>query len=112
MTLITCELPTSQWESILCEALHSIRSTICTSTNTTPHVRFFTFQRRSSVGKSIPSGLVVPGKVLLRRFIWQNKTDPLVDEVDVVDVNPTYAHICYFDGRESIVSFKAIGSIT
>ena len=111
LALMTQELPTSHWESVLCEALHSIRSTLCTSINTTPHERFFTFQRRSSVGKSIPTGLIVPGKALLRRFVRKNKTDPLVDEVDIIDINPTYANIRYPDGRESTVSLKDLAPL-
>ena len=31
---------------------------------------------------------------------------PLVDEVQLMDINPSYAHICYPDGRESTVSIK------
>ena len=111
LSLMTQGLPTSHWESVLCEALHSIRSTLCTSINTTPHERFFTFQRRSSVGKSIPTGLVVPGKALLQRFVRKNKTDPLVDEVDILDINPTYANIRYSDGRESTVSLQDLAPV-
>ena len=91
LALMTQELPTSHWESVLYEALHSIRSTLCTSINTTPHERFFTFQRRSSVGKSIPTGLVVPGRAL--------------------DINPTYANIRYPDGRESTVSLQDLAPV-
>ena len=32
--------------------------------------------------------------------------DPLVDEADVLQVNPRYAHIRYFDGREAVVSTR------
>ena len=44
--------------------------------------------------------------MLLRRFVRSSKTDDLVDEVELVDVNPTYAHIRYPDGRESTVSLR------
>ena len=43
---------------------------------------------------------------MLRRYVRHTKNDPLVDEVERTDVNPTYAHIRYPDGRESTVSFK------
>ena len=45
------------WHLVLQDALHSIRSLLCTSTNTTPHERFFVFPRRSMLGKSVPSWL-------------------------------------------------------
>ena len=41
-----------------------------------------------------------------RRFVRHSKTDPLVDEVQLMDVNPSYAYIRYSDGRESTVSLK------
>ena len=42
-----------------------------------------------------------------------NKTlenDPLVQEVELLDVNPTYAHIRYSDGCESSVSLHDLAS--
>ena len=47
-----------------------------------------------------------PGKVMLRRFVRNSKHDPLVDEVDLLEVNPTYAMIRHLDGRESSVSLR------
>ena len=105
LALHTHNLSTQQWESVLPDALHSIRSLLSTATNTTPHDRFFNFPRRSSHG-SCP--VLTPGPVLLRRFVRSSKTDDLVDEVELVDVNPTYAHIRYPDGRESKVSLRAL----
>ncbi|XP_041366948.1 uncharacterized protein LOC121381669 [Gigantopelta aegis] len=69
-------LPDSNWEVMVPEALHSIRSLLSTSTNTTPHERFFKFQRRSPSGTSLPSWLSVPGKVMLRRFVRHTKMMP------------------------------------
>ena len=43
---------------------------------------------------------------MLCRFVRHSKTDPLVDEVQLMDVNPSYAYIRYSDGRESTVSLK------
>ena len=96
----------NQWELALVEALHSIRSLLCTSTNTTPHERFFGFQRRSTHGNSLPAWLMSPGPVLLRRFVRTNKNEPLVDEVDLLEANPTFANIRYSNGRESTVSVR------
>lgn len=42
--LKSMNLPDSQWELVLPDALHSIRSLLSTSTNATPHKRFFNFQ--------------------------------------------------------------------
>ena len=82
LSLKSKNLPDTQWEVVLPDALHSIRSLLSTSTNTTPHERFFGFQRRSSCGTSVPSWLNSPGPVLLRRFVRTSKNDPLVDQVE------------------------------
>ena len=55
------------------------------------YTTFFNFPCRSSHG-SCPPLWLTPGPVLLRRFVRSSKTDDLVDEVELVDVNPTYAH--------------------
>ena len=91
---------------VLPSVLHLITSLLSTATNTTPHERFFAFQRRSMCGMSLPSWLTTSGNVMLRRYVRHTKNDPLVDEVELTDVNPTYAHIRYPDGRESTVSLK------
>ena len=100
------KLDTKHWEFLLPEVLHSIRSLLCTATNSTPHEKFFGFVRRSTQGGSLPTWLMSPGPVLLRKFVRANKTDPLVDEVELLDSNPMYAHIRHADGRESSVSVK------
>ena len=94
------------WELLLPDVLHSIRSLLCTSTNETPHERIFKFSRKSSIGKTIPSWLLHPGKVLLKRFVRHSKHEPLVDEVELLESNSQYAHIRHNDGRESTVSVK------
>ena len=40
VSLHSRNLKPSDWESVLPDALHSIRSLLCTATNTTPHERF------------------------------------------------------------------------
>ena len=103
----TVGLPREQWKTVLPEALHSVRSLLCTDTNTTPHERFFSFQRRSSVGQSLPRWLTCPGaKAFLHQFVWTNKTDFLVDEVEVLSVNLNYAHVRHPNGREVTVSLQ------
>jgi hypothetical protein len=75
-----------------------VRSLLCTATNETPHERFFGFPRRSTVGSSIPSWLLQPGPVLIKRQVRSSKHDPLVDEVELLQANPHYAHVRYPDG--------------
>ena len=87
----------SSWEAVLPEALHAVRSLLCTATNATPHERFLGFSRRSMVGKSLPSWLIQPGPVLVRRFV-RSKTDPLVDEVELLEANPNFARVRSADG--------------
>jgi len=99
-------LQDGQWESVLPDALHSIRSLLSTATNETPHERFFNFFHRSGLEHSLPTWLLTPGPVLLRRFVRHNKSDPLVDEVELLAANPTYAQVRYPGGRESTVSLR------
>ena len=35
-----------------------------------------------------------------------NKNDPLVDQVDLQEADPTYAHVRYLDGRESTIFLR------
>ena len=80
LALKTQQLPTKYWQEVLRDALHSIRSLLCTATNSKPHERLFNFQRRSTSGQSIPSWLTSPGPVLLKRHVRNSKFEPLVDE--------------------------------
>eukprot|EP00795_Rhopilema_esculentum_P010965 gene10965-19801_t len=43
---------------------------------------------------------------LKQRHIRDSKFDPLVDEVELIEANPRYAHIRFQDGREDTVSLK------
>ena len=96
---------------MLPDVLHSVRTLLCTSTNATPHERLFNFNRRSGTGTSLPSWLSEPGKVLLRRFVRQSKQEPLVDEVDLLEANPQYAHIKFPNGRETTVSVRDLAPV-
>ena len=99
-------LPIRCWQVVLPDALHSIRSLLCTATNDTPHERLLNYARPSSTGTAIPSWLCNPGPVLLKRHVRASKTDPLVDEVELLQANPQYAHIRYPDGNEDTVSVR------
>ena len=93
--------PTTLWEKVLPDALHSIRSLICTSTNVTPHERLFNYQRRSTSGQSVPSWLSTPGPVLIKKHVRRSKYDPLVEEAELIEANPQYAHVRLANGRET-----------
>ncbi|KAJ4439883.1 hypothetical protein ANN_08012 [Periplaneta americana] len=67
------KLEVSQWETVLLDALHSIRSLLCTATNQTPHERMFVHPRRSTYGFSLPTWLTTPGPVLLKHDFDNNK---------------------------------------
>ena len=97
-------LPETMWETVLDIVLHSVRSLLCTATNQTPHERLFSFPRKSLNGYSLPSWLSSPGPVLLRRFVRQSKSDPLVESVDLIDATPSCARVRFPDGRETTVS--------
>lgn len=94
------------WEQVLSDALHSIRSLLCTATNCTPHERLFGYQRRSSSGHSVPSWLSSSDRAYLRKKVRESKFDPLVEEVEIVHVNPEYAHVRLPSGIESTVSAR------
>ena len=106
LALKSNSLSIRHWEQMLPQALHSIRSLLCTATNTTPHERMFSFNRRSSSGTTLPAWLSVPGTVLMRNYVRQSKYDPLVEEVELLECNPQYAHVRYHDGRESTVATR------
>ena len=99
-------LPTSAWQEVLPTALHSIRSLLCTSTNCTPHERMFLHQRRTATGDSIPTWLTKPGPVFLRKHARRSKYEPVVQEVELLEANPEYAHVRFENGRESTVSLR------
>ena len=91
-------LPEEVWKNVLQDSLHSTKSLLCTSTNSTPHDRFFQFHPRSMLGKSIPSWLLNPGLVFLRNFM-RNKGDPLCCEVELIKNNSKFAHVHFKDGK-------------
>ena len=101
-------LPINNWEQVLPQALHSIRSLLCTATNTTPHDRLFKYNRKSENGTSLPDWLTTPGTVLMKRNVQHSKYEPLVEEVELIETNPRYAHVKLPDGRETTVSIRQL----
>ena len=106
MALKSRNLPPKCWQIVLPDALHSIRSLLSTATNVTPHERLFNFARRSTAGGSVPTWLCAPGPILLKRHVRHSKSEPLVDQVELLQANPQYAHVRYPDGRETTVSLR------
>ncbi|GFV40073.1 hypothetical protein TNCV_2915021 [Trichonephila clavipes] len=97
---------TEQWEGVIQTALHSICSLLCTATNATPHERMFSHPRRSHNGCSIPTWLTKPGPVLMKNQMRANKYEPIVQEVELIEANPDYAHVKLGDERETTVSIR------
>lgn len=104
-------LTVHHWGEALPPALHSIRSLLCTATNATPHEKMFSFPRRTGKGLSLPSWLMVPGPVLIKKTIRNTKYDPLVEEVELLEANPYYSHIRFPSGKESTVSNRQLAPI-
>ena len=104
-------LEVKNWESVLSDSLHSIRSLLCTAINETPHERFFLFNRKTSFGVSMPSWLLNPGRVLLKKHVRTSKYEPLVEEVDLVETNPNFATVRNSNGRESTVSLRHLAPL-
>ena len=111
LALKSRKLEITQWESVLLDALHSIRSLLCTQTNCTPHERMFNYSRRSTAGNSLPTWLLTPGPVFMKRNVRSSKFDPLVDEVELLNANPQYAHVRLRDGRETTVSLRQLAPV-
>ncbi|XP_068240950.1 uncharacterized protein [Palaemon carinicauda] len=72
----------------------------------TPHECLFLHSRRSTTGQSLPTWLIQGGRALLRRHVRHSKNYPLVDEVEIVEANPEYAHVKLSDGRATTVSLR------
>ena len=69
------------------------------------------FPRRSTLGRSLPTWLITPNAVLLKRFV-RNKSERLCDEVELLDANPKTALVRFPDGRESTVSVSDLAPLS
>ena len=107
VTLHARNMNTQYWENVLPDALHSIRSLLCTATNMTPHDRLFKYSRKSTSGTSIPTW-VKPGPIYIRNHSRISKNDPLVTPATLLEINPHYAHIRLPSGVETTVSVQDI----
>ncbi|GFT37457.1 retrovirus-related Pol polyprotein from transposon opus [Trichonephila clavipes] len=106
LALRSNSMKTEQWEGVIQTVLHSIHSLLCTATNATPHERMFSHLRRSHNGCSIPTWLTKPGRVLIKNQMRANKYEPIVQEVELIEANPDYAHAKLGDGRKTTVSIR------
>lgn len=111
LALKTKNLSVENWEQVLPQALHSIRSLLCTTINCTPHERMFRHPRRSTNGTSVPSWLTNSGQVLMKKFNRTNKYQPLVEEVELIHSNPDFSYIRLPDGRETTVSNRHLAPL-
>ena len=111
LALYSKQLETAYWEQVLQESLHCIRTLLCTATNQTPHERLFSFQRQSATGSSLPSWLLNKGSVLVRRHVRRSKYEPLCDEVEIIDLNPSHARVRHPAGREQVVSLRDLAPL-
>ena len=89
----------THWEYVLPNVLHSIRSLLSTATNCTSHERMFCHDRKSFNGVSL-SSWVKPGPIYVKNHNQNDKSDLLVEEVELLEANPQYAYIRLEDGRE------------
>ena len=64
----------------------------------------FRHTRRSVSGMSLPSWLK-PSPIYVKRHV-RNKGDLLVDEAQLLELNPTYARVSFNYGRETSVSIR------
>ena len=104
--ITSCQLPSTHWETVLSDALLSIRSLLCTFTNCTPHVQMFNLARRSVNSSTIPSWLK-PGPTYVKKHV-RNENNPRVEEADLIEANPAYAHVRFRNNRETTVSIRDI----
>ena len=102
---------TAHWESVIPVAMHSIRSLLCTATNATPHERFFSYERLPVNGHSMPTWLSSPGPVLLKKHVRSSKYDALVEEAELISVNPNYALVRKQNGQETTVSLRDVAPL-
>ena len=100
------KLSTIHWETMIPDALHSIRTLISVSANCTSHERLFQYQRWSSTRCNFPGWLSTPGQVLLKKHFRKSKYNPLIEEVKLIETNSQYAHIRYPNGKETTVSVR------
>ena len=101
VTLHSRKMKQLEWELVLPDALHSIRSLLCTAANTTPHESLFSFCRKATSGKSFSSRLV-PSPVYVKNHACKSKYNAPVTPATLLHANPQYAHIKLPSGVEKL----------
>ena len=109
LALSSLNLPLSHWEKVLTDVLHAQRSMLSTATGCTPHERMFSYRRKTTAGTSLPTWLR-PGPVLVRRHV-RGKYDPLVEDAELINANPTYATVRLQSGREIDVNIRDVAPL-
>lgn len=102
-------LEIQQWKTGLFDALHSIRSLLCTATNATYHEGLLLYMRRACTGTSLPSWLMDSNRALLKNQNRHSRYDSLPEGVELLDCNSTYARGLLPD-RSRRLCLKKLGS--
>ena len=108
LALHSRNLRIEDWELVLPDALHSLRTLLCTATNETPHERVFKFPRKATFGLALPSWLMTNDQVLLRKPLISSKYEHNLETVTLLHANPQYAKVRYSNGRETTVSLRRL----
>ena len=111
LALKSKKLEPKHWETVLPAVLHSQRTLVCTATNSTPHDRLFSFQRRTVTGHSLPTWIMTNGKALVKIHVRKTKYDPWVEECEIVHATPRYAQIRTSSGKEQTVSLRDLAPL-
>ncbi|GAA51020.1 hypothetical protein CLF_105433 [Clonorchis sinensis] len=99
-------------EIVLQDALHSIRSLLCTATIVTPHERMLHHDRKSAIGISFPQCLFSPESVLMRPNTRSLKYDHVVKEVEHRECNPEATYVRHPSGMKETVSLRYLAPST
>ena len=62
-------------------------------------------------GHTLPSWLTVNGQVLLKKHVRSSKYDSICEEVELIDITPTYAKVRMDSGREVTVSLRDLAPL-
>ena len=98
------------WEDLLPEALHAVRTLLCTAAIETPHERFFPFPQKSMLGDfaSFLVGHIGQGSP---KKVCAQQARPMCEDVEIVDANPRSSLVRFPDGRETTVPTSGWRSI-
>ena len=103
LALRSQNLPIPHWEVVMLYIQYALSSAPPMKLHTT---ECSLIKRHSCSGPSIPSWLMQPGKVDLKRHVKRSKYEPDVDLVDLLEANSHYAHVRLPSGLETTVSTR------